>query len=124
MSCQNAYTVRITPNAIANIKEIMDFYINAMSWPPAAIEFKEAFQEKLPLIEANPFMYGIPDTKTHHRTLFLFKRLASVVRFSFTAKQAGFPASPVPDCRLFDMRRGPRRMIQIEESKKRRLRHS
>lgn len=61
MSNQNEYTVKITPNAIANIKEIMDFYIDAMNWPPAAVEFKDAFQAKLPVIQSNPHMYGIPD---------------------------------------------------------------
>ena len=59
MSSQvNKYQVNITPNAVANIKEIIDFYIVAMNYPPAAKEFREAVYEKLQLIADNPYMYG------------------------------------------------------------------
>jgi len=99
MSSPNAYTVRITPNGIANIKEIMDFYIDAMNWPPAATEFKEAFQEKLPLIGANPFMYGIPDNLPqfaalgyrkapvykHHVILYVVDEAARLVHIIYVA---------------------------------------
>lgn len=55
------YQVNITPNAVANIKDIMDFYIDAINYPIAAKEFRDAVYEKLQLIEENPYMYGIPD---------------------------------------------------------------
>lgn len=55
------YQVKITPNAVSNIKEIIDFYVYAMNYPPAAKEFRDALYEKIHDISQNPYMHGIPD---------------------------------------------------------------
>ena len=82
------YQVNITPSAIANIKEVVDFYVDAMNYPPAAKEFRDAVYEKLQVINQNPYMYGIPDNLPafaevgyhkapvykHHAILYLIER--------------------------------------------------
>ena len=55
------YLVSITPNAVSNIKGIIDFYVYAMNYPPAAKEFRDAVYEKIQGIGENPYMYGFPD---------------------------------------------------------------
>ena len=55
------YQVNITPNAVSNIKEIIDFYVYSMNYPPAAKEFRDAVYQKIQDISQNPFMYGVPD---------------------------------------------------------------
>lgn len=61
MDNQSKYQVNITPTAVANIKNIIDFYIDNMNYPPAAKNFRDAVYEKLLLIGENPYIYSIPD---------------------------------------------------------------
>lgn len=110
MSSQvNKYQVNITPSAIANIKEIMDFYIESMNYPPAAKEFRDAVHEKLQLIGDNPYMYGMPDNlpnfaelgyhKTpvykHHAILYIIDQEKVHVVYVVDTRQNLWLATPI-----------------------------
>jgi len=103
------YQVNITPTAIANIKEIMDFYIDVMNYLPAANEFRDEVYEKLKSIGENPYMYGIPDNlpnfaelgyrKTlvykHHAILYLIDKENVHVMYVVDTRQNLWLATPM-----------------------------
>lgn len=105
----NKYRVNITPNAIVNIKEIMDFYVDAMNYPPAAKEFRDAVYEKLQLIGENPYIYGMPDNLPnfaemgyrkapvykHHAILYLIERENVHVVYVVDTRQNLWLATPI-----------------------------
>lgn len=46
---------------MADIKKIINFYIDTMNYPLAAKDFRNAVYEKLLIIGENPYMYSYPD---------------------------------------------------------------
>lgn len=63
------YRVNVTPNALANAKAIMDFYVNQMEHPPAAQDFLAAFEAKLPILAETPYLYPIPSNLPNFASL-------------------------------------------------------
>lgn len=60
----------------------MDFYADAMNYPPAAKEFRDIVYEKLQLIGENPYMYGVPDNLPDFAKMGYIKRwYISTMRF-------------------------------------------
>ena len=103
------FQVNITPNALKNIKEIIDFYVDTMNYPPAAKEFRDAVYEKLQVISKNPHMYGNPDNLPgfaemgyrkapvykHHVILYLLEPEAVHVVYVVDTRQNLWLATPI-----------------------------
>lgn len=109
MSDQVKYQVNITPNAVANIKEIVGFYIESMNYPPAAKEFRDDLYEELQIIKENPFMYGAPvnlpnfaelgyhkaPVYKHHVILYLIDKVIVHVVYVVDTRQNFLLATPI-----------------------------